>query len=154
VRWSKVKQLVEARFASELHGRLSVELTKYRKPTRSENGELFVVLDGRKIFSAAEFRALKLTNGQYYRDTEKFHGSGITSEFWALADLTESLNWSIDDFFDQSNPLLRGLAVADARFGRRRMAGITIEDEPDLVRAILCARKGTVETFDDATPRQ
>lgn len=48
MRWSKVKQMVEARFANELQGRLSIELTKYRKPTRSENGAFYVLLDDRK----------------------------------------------------------------------------------------------------------
>lgn len=140
MRWSKIKQMLESRFAEELQGRLKVELTKYRKPTRSENGELFIVLDGSKIFSAAEFKAIKQSQNKYYRDRDKYHEMGITSEFDALADLTQSLSWSVDELFEQPNPLLRGLAVADSRFGKRRIRQIAASEESDFVQAILYAR--------------
>lgn len=140
LRWSKLKQQLEVRFAPALQGRLSVELTKYSKPTRSENGEFFVLLDNKKIFSASEYAAYRDSAGQYYRQPEDFDAHGITTEFKAYDDLHQSLSWSIDEFASKPNPLLRGLATADSRFGRRRLAEVRIDEENPFVVEIVNAR--------------
>lgn len=151
MRWSKLKQQVEARFAPALQNRLTVELTKYNKPSKSELGEFFVLLDKAKIFSASEAAAYRDSNHQYYRRPEEFDAIGITTEFRAPSDLRKSLSWSISEFLSQPNPLLRGLAIADSRFGKRRIEQIAVGEEPAFVQAILYAR-GAVDTSTEQTP--
>ena len=140
MRWSKLKQQIEARFAEPLDDRLKVHLEKYRKPTRSENGELFLTLDDAKIFSASEFAALKATGGKLYSHMEHYEKYGVMTEFSAREALAKSLSLSITQMLDGSSQLLRALAVADERFGKRRLRALNRDAEPFVIQQILNAR--------------
>jgi hypothetical protein len=48
MQWSKLKQLVEDRFAEALRGRVSIFVTRYRR-SHDEQGRWAILVDGREV---------------------------------------------------------------------------------------------------------
>src|SRR5688572_21692574 len=58
MRWSKLKQQVESRFADTLRGRLELHTAHYRHAHDSD-GRLWLTIDGREAASMCHFRATR-----------------------------------------------------------------------------------------------
>lgn len=145
MRWSKLKQQVELRFADSVQGRVKVCSTRYRKPD-SSTGRGWLEVDGVEIVNFST-----MDSGRIYRcfyNEVSFPGMGEKSyathagpaqedrEPGNLAERGEfsrfdlhhacwdSLNLSVDDAMASENPLIRSLAYLDRRLGKRRLARI------------------------------
>jgi hypothetical protein len=160
MQWSKLKSLIEARFAPSLFGRVSVHQARYRY-TREEVGRVWLTVDGRDIASFATGAAWPhvVAEAERRMDARDAWGSpavyseltaeaedavrraGIYSDSDALSDLEASLSLPIGAMLTSPSPLLRALAVLDSRVGKRRLHSLAESpDKSDLVRTLLALR--------------
>ncbi len=110
---------------------------------------MFVSLDGAKIYGAAYYMYLKESVslqakvGNEHADPrsrqlnidQQLAAQGIAPDWLLTGAAFESLNQSIDDMLASIHPLIRGLAVLDARCGKRRLLKIdTTAEHPFVAR--------------------
>ena len=160
MQWSKLKSLVEARFAPTLTGRVSLHQARYRY-TREEVGRVWLMVDGGDVASFATGSAWKRVQPEADRlmDEREAWGStaaytaaireaeasvraaGVYDDAGALDELERYLSLPVNEVLRSPSPLLRALAVLDARVGKRRLKGLAVApDEHPLVRALLTLR--------------
>jgi hypothetical protein len=158
--WTRIKSLLRDRLAPALRNRVAVHQARYRH-SREELGRIWVQLDEREIaaFSTAPAvrRRRELTDelmnvNNSWGSTEAFgkadriaqslmSQAGEQSDYTAWDDLESYLSLSIDDALSSSNPLIRALAIADRRVGKRRLQTLRIGSrEHVLVREIFAIR--------------
>lgn len=158
--WSKLRAGIEGRFAASLRGRLRVHQARYRN-TLEEMGRIWFELDGREIASFETLPALKRrvelshelldvnggwgTAGAYHAaDAEALRLiklQGEQSDYVVKDDLEAFLSLSIEDALSSPNPLLKALAIADRRTGKRRLQRTEVTERAHpLIRAIFEAR--------------
>lgn len=138
MRWSKLKKRIEERFAEELSGRLVVNVTRYRK-SHDQMQELWLSVDGERVAGWSEGVAYSVANKR--RQMLEQQGAGFFApEAWEWARekqcfpedqimaMFESLSLSVEDMLAHRNALLRALALADARLGKRRLNVMKRED--------------------------
>jgi hypothetical protein len=130
VRWSKLKQRLEANFANSVRGRVELHQTRYHN-AHDQAGELWITVDGDKIFTAATFSTEKAVGdlgSEYskhgmssmdaswraYRELEQ---NGVVYVGHLVARLKDYLNQSIEQIMASPNPIIRGLGLIDRRFG-------------------------------------
>jgi hypothetical protein len=141
MRWSKLKQRVEATFADGVRGRVELRTTRYEK-AHDRYGRSWITVDGREIVNMAN----QLPCGDTIADAsaDRFDAGVFTGYDLPLA-MREYLTLSIDAALASPNPLVRALAVLDRRAGRRRLARIDPADEVPLVRDLLEFRLVPIE---------
>jgi hypothetical protein len=160
MQWSKLKSSVEARFAQALGRRVSLHQARYRY-TREEVGRVWLMVDGRDAASFATGTAWPKVRAEADRlmDERQAWGSpaayteaaaeaeaavraaGVYDDANALAELEAFLSLSVEDALRAASPLLRALAVLDARVGKRRLRALAAApDEHPLVRTLLALR--------------
>ncbi len=147
MKWTKLKQLVEARFAPEAVGRVQVHTTRYRH-AHDQEGEFLVTLDGDKIYGAAYYRYLKARAAMEAdagaQDIEgKLEAQGVADHVALHRAMFESLSQSVEEMLASPRPLIRALGVLDARCGKRRLARLDDADEHDLVRRVHQLRRSS-----------
>lgn len=145
MQWSKLKQLIESRFADSLSGRLQVHLTRYRW-TRDEDGRIWFTLDKIEVASMGCWsfhnqhfplaQAIRESDrATDYRDpaqrtgfsraseeaTQILHQRNVFSEENVLTALREYLQLPIDAAVSSNNVLIQALAMLDRRVGKRRL---------------------------------
>ena len=145
MKWTKLKAAIESRFAKSVRGRVTCHQARYRS-SREELGRVWLAVDGHEIaeFSAAKGlrRRRELAdqirevsgNPQYgipgqddlYQLADEQaraigRRAGEQTDDEALGDLEQSLSLSLEDALTSPNPLIRGLALLDRRFGKRRL---------------------------------
>lgn len=157
MRWSKLKQLIEARFTESLRGRLELHVTRYRKshPYKwSELGEFWMTLDGSQIvsFSDGEYYAcsseykLRLAEiGDEFPTSSAYEAARLVQ--YPVPDILDllfsSMSSSVEDMLEDENALVRSLALADSRLGKRRLNSIRRDDLPSqLEQRIFDLRMG------------
>lgn len=154
MKWSKLKQRLEERFAPELGKRVNIHLTRYRQ-AHDDEGELIVTLDGAKIFGAAYYTYLEerisLEARAKNEDADSGLGSmeldrqlaaaGIAPERLLAGAAFLSLSQSIEDMLASVHPFIRGLAVIDARCGKRRLQKIDPTSEHPFVARLHALRR-------------
>lgn len=152
MKWTKLKQLIEARFASEASGRVQIHTTRYRR-AHDDEGELFVTLDGNKIYGSAYYQYLKAlvtmredlgrapspAEGQEFE--QRLRERGIADHGELHRAMFESLNQPIEDMLRDSRPLIRALGILDARCGKRRLSKLDHANEHELVRCVYRLRR-------------
>ena len=165
--WTRIKSLLSDRLAPSLRNRVAIHQARYRH-SREELGRIWVQIDGREIaaFSTAPAvrRRRELTDelmsiNHSWGSTDAYgkadgiaqslmSQAGEQSDYTAWDDLESYLSLSIDDALSSSNPLIRALAIADRRVGKRRLQSLRIGPrEHALVRemfAIRCDVEGVV----------
>jgi hypothetical protein len=130
--------------------RVDVHQTRYRN-AHDEEGELWFSVDGSRLFSSGS--ATYLSKLGFL--VEESHAKGAS---WAEAydkawpvmeasgsmlleqmnrDLFDSLNQTVEEMAQHGNPLVRGLAILDGRFGKRRLAAFDASAEHELVQALV-----------------
>ncbi|MEM6731041.1 MAG: hypothetical protein AAF658_05770 [Myxococcota bacterium] len=133
MRWSKLKQLVEIRFADGLRGRVELWHTRYRGSHDAYEGRAWITVDGNQIvefaslpFHVAEIeeavRREQIGSSKPANETrEDLIYSGTFGQFEFVQAIEEFLRLSIDQALVSKMPLVRALAVLDGRTGQRRL---------------------------------
>ncbi|KAA0697387.1 hypothetical protein DTW90_18320 [Neorhizobium sp. P12A] len=152
MKWTKLKQLVEARFAPEVIGRVQVQTTRYRY-AHDHEGEFLVTIDGRKIYGSAYYQYWKERvalcdehggepSSEDVQEIErKLRERGVADHFDLHRAMFESLNQPLDAMLTNSRPLIRALGILDARCGKRRLAKLDDASEHELVRCVFQLRQ-------------
>lgn len=148
MRWSKLKQRIEERFAKELKGRLHIYETRQRMGHNHNLGEIWLVLDKERIFSTSDMKGWQrmqhfLSEGNSYEEAfEKTGGEGTLPIYKSNQLLFDSLNMPIKEMLNSNYVLLRGLGIADARCGRRRLNEIKtgMEIQHDFIQRLFLER--------------
>jgi len=158
MRWSQLKRRVEANLARNVQGRVELFQTRYRRAA-DNFGEAWLVLDGKKYFSWGDATFLYAEgaaySAQYYQEMSSIDANravisdlearGATMRWQLNVMLLEALSLSIDAMLRHRSPIVRGLAVLDKRFGKRRILAFNPGNEHPLVRALFefrCAAEG------------
>jgi hypothetical protein len=137
MRWSKLKQQVEAMFADGVRGRVELRTTRYEK-AHDRFGRSWITVDGREVANMSNYLACggSIADGHPGRfDVGVFAGYDLPLAMRAY------LTLSIDAAIASPNPLIRALAVLDRRAGGRRLARIDAASEVPLVRELLALRQ-------------
>jgi hypothetical protein len=115
--------MVESRFAPAVHGRVELFQTRYRHATVSQDA---VYATNRAVNSEPDERGATM--------------------LWQLHEtLLGALSLSIDLMLKHRSPIVRGLAMLDARVGKRRLRGLDVPGEHAFVRRMFefrCASEG------------
>lgn len=144
MRWSKIKQDMEALLAESLSGRIAFHATRYHEAHDSE-GRGWMTLDGKEIVN---FCTLSAWNREY--EIESFcdsahHGARLVRRSEGCYTLPEYQNvlreytkTSIDRALVSDEPLIRALAMLDRRLGKRRLQKLAyVPTSHRLVRQFL-----------------
>jgi hypothetical protein len=169
MRWSKLKSLIEDRFAPSLMRRVALHQARYRH-TNEEVGRVTLTVDGHEVAAFATHmgwqqvrpladQLMDVRDGwgspaayaQATSDVERqLRAEGVLSDAIALEDLEAYLSMSIDVALSAESPLVRALAVLDRRLGKRRLRVLRFADgEIALVRslyALRCEAEGIATT--------
>ncbi len=151
MQWSKLKQRLEDRFADCLKGRLHIYETRQRMGHHHRLGEIWITLDKKRIYSTSDFKASQLMqthlkSGDTYEDSfDKAAAEGLAPVYQSNEMLFDSLSMSIDDMLASEAVLIRGLAISDARCGRRRLLALKeqIITEHDFIKLVFEQRLST-----------
>jgi len=127
--WSKVKKTFEARLASELQARLQVHVAAY-----PSGGRGWVVFDGVEI---ASVQAPGFTRQALGHSACVDLVNGQTVELGRACGELPLL--SIEAALGSPNPLIRGLAMLDARCGKRTLAKLRAAGCQDSFSALMLA---------------
>ena len=127
MRWSKLKQRIEDRFADKLQGRLQIFETLHRMGHNHRLGEIWLTLEKERIFSTSDMNGWQRMNkylsegNSYDQAYEKTAMEGTLPVYQSNKMLFETLNMTIDDMLESRAVLVRGLGIVDARCGLRRL---------------------------------
>ena len=137
MRWSKLKQEVEARFADGVRGRVEMRTTRYAK-AHDRFGRSWITVDGREIANMSNY----LPCGDSTADGHpgRFE-AGVFAGYDLPNAMREYLTLSIDAAIASPNPLIRVLAVLDRRAGDRRLGRIDPAKEAPIVKELLLVRR-------------
>lgn len=153
MKWSKLKSLVEERFAESLADRLTINSTRYGNCTC---GRAWLTLDGEEI---ANFCTRAFYNRYQYADKSK--DRGVTAEqakryakqpveygelsrqdaYKACWEFIHDL--TIDQALTDSDPLIQTLAVIDSRVGKKKLANLQTAKLHPLAQKLLSIRLQT-----------
>lgn len=138
MRWSKLKQTVEAMFADDVRGRVELWTTRYNK-AHDRCGRSWITVDGHEIVNMSNY--LRADGCPVDGRTERFE-AGVFAGYDLADAMREFLNLSIDAGLASSNPLIRALAVLDRRAGRKRLEALRVQESTKIVVELLGVRLG------------
>ena len=160
MQWSKLRSTLEERFAPALQGRVRLHQARYRH-AHEELGRVWVAVDGEEraaFATGARWRHVR-EGADRLMDEREAWGSpaayeqavadaaeaarraGVHGDEDVLHELEASLSLPVDAALASESPLLRALAVLDARVGKRRLRALAAAaDEHPLVVALLRLR--------------
>lgn len=122
MQWSQLKHRLEEQFAPALGGRLQIRYTVYRNLTEGD-GRVWLTWDKEELFSRADMPAREKLDAPFDPDAE-FYDSARD----LLGPLHDYLRTPFADLLASPVPLVRALALADRRLGRRRFERLTAAD--------------------------
>jgi hypothetical protein len=137
MRWSKLKQQVEAMFADEVRGRVALWTTRYEK-AHDRFGRSWITVDGREIVNMCNY--LRCGGSIADGNPDRF-AAGVFAGYDLPMAMREYLRLSIDAAIASPNPLVRVLAVLDRRAGARRLARLNPDVDAPVVRELLNLRR-------------
>jgi hypothetical protein len=146
MRWSKLRKLVESRFADEVRGRVAINSAAYG---RCSCGHAWVTLDGEVIANFCTRAYLNQVYGgggtdktkKKYRDQFVVYGEGSRQDFYQSCwDYIHKL--SIDEALVETDPIIQAFAVIDRRVGKSRLAKIEPDKLHPLARRLYTERTG------------
>lgn len=150
MKWSKVKKLVEDSFAESVKGRVQIYSTHYR----CSCGRGWITIDGRELVDLSTMLSGMIYKCVYHEATNtifpkhsavpdrdrtpnKLVEDGEFSRFDLHIACFDYLHQSITDSLESENPLIKFLAVLNAKVGRSRLSGIAKQNLHPLTRALL-----------------
>lgn len=153
MQWSQLRKRLLDRVADRIRSRIDIQQTRYRHAPDQE-GEIWLTLDKERIFSAGSASYLSrlgtlvdVLQQQNVAWSEAHEQARPIVEAIGLMllekvndDLRESLNQSVDQMLEHGNPLVRGLAIVDSRYGKRRLAAFDASSEHPLVQRLFAMR--------------
>jgi hypothetical protein len=160
MQWSRLKSLVEARFAASIGRRISLHQARYRYAAE-EVGRVWIAVDGRDVasFATGVSRSATRAGAERLMDEREAWGStaaysqacdeaaaavrraGVYDDADVLAELEAYLSLAVEDALGSPSPFHRALAVLDARVGKRRLRALAASpDAHALVRDLLILR--------------
>jgi hypothetical protein len=162
MRWSKVKKLVEESFADSIKRRVKVFSTRYE----CSCGRGWITVDGKEIadlstmLSGLIYRCVyhESSNTPYLkhqavavedRADGKLVERGEFSRFDLHLACWDYLHQSLNDSLASENPLIKSLAVLNAKVGKGRLLKLKKEELHPLTRSLLDFRI-SAEGFGDA----
>ena len=142
MRWSKLKNLVEERFAPSMKKRVSIKGTRYGNCTC---GRAWLTLDGKEIANFCTRAYYNAELGHVDPASRKTDVMLVNYGELSRQDAYESCwafihDLSIEEALKESDPLVQALAVLDARLGKRRFSEIHHEHMHPLARKLLEVR--------------
>lgn len=149
MRWSQLKKQLHDRIAKSVVASIDLNQTRYRH-SHDEEGEFWISFQGSRIFSTgslsylsslaaltAKNRADGSTPAQAYELAwPVMDASGLFLLEQMNKDLFCSLSLTVEEMLDHNNPVVRGLAIIDARYGKRRLAMLNPITEHHLVQRL------------------
>ena len=146
--WSKLKQRIEGRFSDNLQGRLEIYETRQRMGHNHNLGEIWLTLDKERIFSTSDMKGWQrvramLQEGQSYSQAfDQTAAEGTLPIYQSNALLFDSLNMTVEEMLESRSVLIRGLAIADNRCGRRRLKKMEadLENEHEFIQRVFLER--------------
>lgn len=158
MRWSQLKKRLKERIAPSLAASLDLNQTRYRH-SHDQEGEFWISAGDDRIYSAGSMTYLD-TLGKLVAE-HRDQGASINEAYdqmWPVLDarslmlleqinkdLFNSLSLTVEEMLEQHNPVIRALALVDARYGKRRLAAFDPADEHPLVQRLFhlrCAAEG------------
>ena len=148
MRWTKVRKLVEDRFAQSVAGRVHIHSTRYGQCTC---GRGWITIDGREIadlntlLAWPRFGSVGHPSDEHgypiIDDAARTCGALVEPGEFTRSQLHEAcwefLHTSLNASVASTDPLVKALAVLDARVGAQRLKRIQSEDLHPLTRALL-----------------
>lgn len=148
MRWTKVRKLVEDRFAPSIAGRVHFHSTRYGQ---CSCGRGWITIDGHEVadlntlLAWPNFGSVGHPMDQHGHpvidDAARVPGALIEPGEFTRDDLHEAcwefLHSSLNSSVSSTNPLVKSLAILDAHVGAQRLKRIQSEDLHPLARAIL-----------------
>jgi len=144
MRWSKLKQLIEERFASPAQGRVHVHATRHHKWAECISRG-WITIDGEEIYEASTGRARVQEYRKYEakrdgrvddQDDEEIETAG-----WEFARfLFEYLSMKPAAAFESGEPILQAMAVLDKRTGKRALDKMKGKSLHPLVARVFALR--------------
>jgi hypothetical protein len=149
MRWSQLKKQLQDRFAGSVAANIDLNQTRYRH-SHDQEGEFWISFGGSRIFSsgslsylsslgvlAAKNRADGSTPAQAYELAwPVMDSSGQFLLEQMNKDLFHSLSLTVEEMLEHNNPVIRALAIIDARYGKRRLATFDPITEHHLVQRL------------------
>jgi len=160
MQWSRLKSLVESRHASSLGRRVTLHQARYRH-AREEVGRVWIAIDGREVAAFAthmgwarvrpatdrlmDERGAWGSSEAYAQASAEVEAglwaAGQFSDAVALDDLETYLSLSVEAALTAASPLIRALAMLDARLGKGRLRALApTPEEHALVRTLYALR--------------
>jgi hypothetical protein len=145
MRWTKLKQRIEAGLAPSVHDRVKFHLTGYRH-AHDGKGRGWITIDGEEVANLCYWRAN--VDGEYRPEslltplgTKLPAQEGVMRPQLFAKSLFDFLSMPIGDAMESNNFLVRALAFLDRRVGKRRLKLISLRsNEHELVRLFYALR--------------
>ncbi len=138
MRWSKVRQLVEATFAEPIRHRVAVESTTYRRSSfGGAYGRGWITIDGIEVASFDDHVSARMFGARY--DPGDLDPGGYYGR-WFRQSCFEYLHTALIISLQSPNPLIRALALLNAKVGKTRLARLAAAEEHPLPKAFATFR--------------
>lgn len=145
MQWSKLRSLVESRFAEALGKRVSIHSTAYGN---CSCGHAWIILDGKVIANfCTRAHYLKLADERVGKPIPVSSSKKYASQFVEYGELSRQDAYqgcwrfvhdlSIEQALSDSDPLVLSLAILDQRLAKRRMQALALENLHSLPRHLL-----------------
>ncbi|WP_305821120.1 SF0329 family protein [Massilia brevitalea] len=153
MQWSQLRKQLGERLAPGLSNRLDLNQTRYRH-AHDQEGEFWMSFDKERIFSAGSLTYLSMLTTTVRAASDRGASWGEAyGQAWPIMeasghmllekinkDLLASLSLAVEDMLVHANPVIRALALADKRFGKRRLAVFDAAGEHPLVLRVFQLR--------------
>lgn len=153
MQWSKLKQIIEGKFAGSVRGRVAVFSTRFNKPN-CRDGRAWITIDGEEIVNLSTLDSNSIYECCYHESTSthcKTHPAvkaedrtpgqlverGEFSRFDLHNCCWEYLQLTVEEGLHHDSPLINVLAILDKRLGKRRLVLIQKEGLHPMLRAFL-----------------
>jgi hypothetical protein len=121
MKWSKLKSLVEARFAPTLAKRIAIHSTRYGNCTC---GRAWLTIDGQEIANFCTRAHSNVQMGRFEHQPPPAGYGELSRQDAYQACWAFVHDLSIDQALGDIDPLVQSLAVLDGRVGKRRLQTI------------------------------
>jgi hypothetical protein len=154
MQWSRLKSKAEDFLASSLKGRVELRSTRYRK-THDQTGRGYITVDGKEVWNMctlsfweaeyprinaiAQERQISAAAAQVVADAQ-LEQDGVLPQWRFYRDLERYCNSSIEASLKSESPLIKSLAILDARVGKRRLQYLNMAIEHPMVQYFFTLR--------------
>lgn len=135
MQWSRLRTLVESRFADAVKGRVQLQTTGYRG-MHDHEGREWITIDGQEIVNMPHWYGWTLRDyiGQPNQPAEIADYASLFARGGLRSAMHQYLDMSIDDVVCSENVLVRAIGMLDRRVGKRKLRILDTENEHPLVR--------------------